>query len=59
MDIMGTSTRKAGFMDVNAKLDEDVIIAKTQALNLLLKCGDNVGSNPCNKAFLFYECFRE
>lgn len=52
---------RAGFMDANAKLNEDfflekvsVIISEQTALTLYLKYSDDVGKNACNTAFLFY-----
>ena len=57
---------RAGFMDSEAKLNEDFIIEKVSAvlprekiLNLLLKCDEDIGENACDTAFRFYQCFRE
>ena len=57
---------RAGFMDANAKLNEDFLLEKVKAimpeetaLTLYLKCSDDIGKNACNTAFLFYKCFRE
>ncbi|XP_058830605.1 general odorant-binding protein 56d-like [Topomyia yanbarensis] len=54
----------AGFVDGNGNVDEDHVVEKlssqydrTKAEEIVQKCKNNSGANPCERSFSLFECY--